>query len=555
MAGDLTDILRDWGKLDERGLSRAQGLTQVSGEPLHLILCRLGLVGEADMAKALAENLELPLVGEANYPARPVLADRVATSFLRTSRVLPLADGADAVAVAMADPLDRYAVEALELLLEKPVARWVAVPADLDRQIERLYGDGTAAAAPGAVDAVDSADIERLKDMASEVPVVRLVNQMIAEAVAARASDIHIEPQEGELRLRLRIDGMLRPVKAPPAALHAGIVSRIKIMASLNIVERRLPQDGRCKVNVQGREIDIRVSCVPAMHGESVALRILDKASAPLDLDRLGFDAVLLDRLRDLLDRATGILLVTGPTGSGKTTTLYAALQRLNTAERKIVTVEDPIEYQLPGVNQIQVRPRIGLGFANILRSVLRHDPDVIMIGEIRDLETARIAMQASLTGHLVLSTLHTNSAAGAVTRLADMGVEPYLITSTVRGIVAQRLLRTLCAACREAYEAPPEMLRALGIEHPASDPAPSFQRAPGCAKCGETGYDGRTGVSEMLTMSETIRALVLDRADALDIERVACAEGMQSMRLDGLGKVRAGVTTVEEVLRVTQEG
>ncbi|MFQ5955635.1 MAG: GspE/PulE family protein, partial [Kiloniellales bacterium] len=431
MSRDVTDILRGWGKLDDRGLTRAQGLKEASGEPLHVILCRLGLVGEADMARALAASLELPMADESSYPAEPVLADRVATSFLRASRVLPLADGAEAVAVAMADPLDQYAVEALQLLLEKPVQRWVAVPAELDRHIERLYGDGEAmtAAAIGSLagDVIDAADLERLKDMASEVPVVRLVNRIIADAVAARASDIHIEPYQGELKLRHRVDGVLRPVKAPPTALHAGIVSRIKIMAALNIVERRLPQDGRCKVNVQGREIDIRVSCMPTMHGEGVVLRVLDKASAPLKLDRLGFAEDCLGRLRDLLERARGILLVTGPTGSGKTTTLYAALQQLNTTERKIVTVEDPIEYQLPGINQIQVKPRIGLGFANVLRSVLRHDPDVIMVGEIRDLETAQIAVQASLTGHLVLSTLHTNSAASAVTRLADMGVEPYL--------------------------------------------------------------------------------------------------------------------------------
>ncbi len=558
MSQDVTEILRDWGVLDDRGLTRARGVKEASGEALHVVLCRLGLVGEADMARALAASLELPLVDEASYPAEPVLAGRVATSFLRTSRVLPLADGAEAVAVAMADPLDQYAVEALQLLLDKPVQRWVAVPAELDRQVERLYGNGETmtAAAIGhlAGDMVDAADLERLKDMASEVPVVRLVNRIIADAVAVRASDIHIEPYQGELRLRHRVDGVLRPVTAPPPALHAGIVSRIKIMAALNIVERRLPQDGRFKVNVQGREIDIRVSCMPTMHGESVALRVLDKASAPLRLDRLGFDEAALDRLRDLLERARGIHLVTGPTGSGKTTTLYAALQQLNTAERKIVTVEDPIEYQLPGINQIQVKPRIGLGFANILRSVLRHDPDVIMIGEIRDLETARIAVQASLTGHLVLSTLHTNNAASAVTRLADMGVEPYLITSTVRGILAQRLLRTLCAACRQGYQESPEMIGALGLDRLGAGTVPALYRTQGCAQCGGTGYAGRTSVSELLLVSEAVRALVLDSADAHDIEKAARAEGMERMREDGLRQVLAGVTTVEEVLRVTQE-
>ncbi len=558
MAGDVTDILREWGKLDQRGLSRAQGLTRVSGEPLHLILCRLGLVGEADMAKALAENLELPLAGEANYPARPVLADRVATSFLRTSRVLPLADGARAVAVAMADPLDRYAVQALELLLEKPVARWVAVPADLDRQIERLYGDGDGASAtpPGALagDAVARADVERLKDMASEVPVVRLVNQMIAEAVAARASDIHDEPYEGELRLRHRIDGVLRPVKAPSAALHAGIVSRIKIMAGLNIVERRLPQDGRCKVNVEGREIDIRVSCLPTMHGESVALRILDKASAPLDLERLGFDAGVLERMRDLLDRATGMLLVTGPTGSGKTTTLYAALQRLNTAERKIVTVEDPIEYHLEGVNQIQVKPAIGLSFANVLRSILRHDPDIIMIGEIRDLETAQIAVQAALTGHVVLSTLHANNAAGTVSRLLDMGVEDYLLTSTLNGVVAQRLVRRLCGQCREPYQALPEFIAQMRLQRFADGDGLTLYRAPGCEQCNGTGFLGRLAIAEMLVINDPLRQQILRHAEAHEIHRVAVAEGMVTMYENGIRAALSGVTSIEEVLRVTRD-
>jgi general secretion pathway protein E len=563
VARELTEILLSRGKIDRGGLQRATHLRQVSGEPIHHILPRLGLVSEEDMAQALAESLGLRLAASADFPARPLLADRVAVDFLRQSRVLPIAETASEIRVAMADPLDRYAIEALKLLVDKTIQPVVAVPAELDRQIERLYGDGRAAEAERlretaaahsalARKPADNPDIERLRDLASGAPVIRLVNRMIAEAVTRRASDIHVEPFEGSLRLRFRIDGQLRAMEAPPAELHPAIVSRVKVMAGLDIVERRLAQDGRCKTTVEGREIDLRVSIVPTLHGESVVLRILDRAQAPLDLGKLGFADAPLKRLVEGLSQGNGIVLVTGPTGSGKTTTLYAGLQRLNGPERKIVTVEDPVEYQLPGVNQIQVNPRIGLGFATILRSVLRHDPDVIMVGEIRDVETARIAVQAALTGHLVLSTLHTNSAAGAITRLVDMGVEPYLLTSALRAIVGQRLVRTLCPHCRAPHAEPAAALRAIGV---AADPTrqPALCRARGCERCGGTGYLGRSSVAEVLAVGERIRRLVLERSDAVEIERAARAEGMRTMREDGLAKALAGQTTLEEVLRVTQ--
>jgi len=586
VARELTDILLSRGKLDRGALQRAVHLRSVSGEPIHHILPRLGLVSEEDMAHALAESLELGLARNGDFPARPLLADRVAVDFLRQSRVLPIAETASEIRVAMADPLDRYAIEALRLLVDKPVKAVVAVPAELERQIDRLYGDGRAAEAERLrQDAqtrkpADTQDVERLKDLASGAPVIRLVNRLIAEAVTRRASDIHVEPFEGSLRLRLRIDGELRPIDAPPLELHAAIVSRVKVMAGLDIVERRLAQDGRCKTSVEGRDIDLRVSIVPTLHGEAVALRVLDRAQAPLDLGRLGFTDTALQRLSDALGHGNGILLVTGPTGSGKTTTLYAGLQRLNGPERKIVTVEDPVEYQLPGISQIQVNPRIGLGFPSILRSVLRHDPDVIMVGEIRDAETARIAVQAALTGHLVLSTLHTNSAAGAVTRLIDMGVETYLLTSAVRAIVGQRLVRTLCQHCRSPYAEAPEALRALGLTAEAATAMaavavaagagsagavgagagaaargrrPVLYRAKGCERCGNTGYLGRSSVAEVLPLGDRIRRLVLERADVLEIERTARADGMKTMREDGLAKALAGQTTLEEVLRVTQ--
>ena len=560
MARELTDILLSRGKIDRSALQRAAHLRTVSGEPIHRILPRLGMVSEEDMAEALAESLGLAIVEARDFPPRPVLGDRVAVSFLRQSRVLPIAETASEIHVAMADPLDRYAIDALRLLVDKPVKPVVAVPAELDRQIDRLYGNGKAEeaermrAAAQSARPVDAQDVERLKDLASGAPVIRLVNRMIAEAVTRRASDIHIEPFEGRLRLRYRIDGMLTNMDPPPLELHAGMVSRVKVMAGLDIVERRLAQDGRCKTSVEGRDVDMRISIVPTLHGEAVVLRLLDRARAPLDLAKLGFGDSNLQRLTDALGHGSGILLVTGPTGSGKTTTLYAALQRLNGVERKIVTVEDPVEYQLPGVNQIQVNPRIGLSFANVLRSVLRHDPDIIMVGEIRDVETARIAVQAALTGHLVLSTLHTNSAAGAITRLIDMGVESYLLTSALRCIVAQRLVRTLCPECRAPHTETPETLRALGITpDDMRQGRPHLYRAKGCERCSGSGYLGRNSVAEVLPVDETMRRLILQHADAQTLERTARSDGMKTMREDGLAKALAGQTTVEEVLRVTQ--
>ncbi|MCC7046310.1 MAG: type II secretion system ATPase GspE [Alphaproteobacteria bacterium] len=572
MARELTDILLSRGKIDRGGVQRATHLRSVSGEPIHHILPRLGLVSEEDMAQALAESLGLGIAASADFPPRPILADRVAVDFLRQSRVLPIAETNSEIRVAMADPLDSFAIEALRLLVDKAIRPVVAVPAELERQIDRLYGDGRAAEAERlrqsaaaqtalARKPAEAQDVERLKDLASGAPVIRLVNRLIAEAVTRRASDIHVEPFEGSLRLRFRIDGALRPIEAPPPELHPAIVSRVKVMAGLDIVERRLAQDGRCKTTVEGRDIDLRVSIVPTLHGESVVLRILDRAQAPLDLGKLGFTDTALQRLTDGLGHGNGIVLVTGPTGSGKTTTLYAGLQRLNGPERKIVTVEDPVEYQLPGVNQIQVNQRIGLGFASILRSVLRHDPDVIMVGEIRDVETARIAVQAALTGHLVLSTLHTNSAAGAITRLIDMGVENYLLTSSLRAIVAQRLVRTLCPHCRTPYAESAAALRAIGLAAEAAGaPAaakgarpPVLYRAKGCERCAGSGYLGRSSVAEVLPITDRIRRLILERSDAIEIERAARGEGMRTMREDGLAKALAGQTTLEEVLRVTQ--
>jgi general secretion pathway protein E len=458
----------------------------------------------------------------------------------------------------MADPTDSYAIEAMRLATGKAVRPWVAVPSELETALARLHGRDEERGAWEATTArslADPEDVRRLSDSASDEPVIRWVNALLTRAVAARASDIHIEAEEARTVVRLRIDGVLREVEPPPVRLKTNVIGRLKIMASLNIAERRLPQDGRFRTVVEGREIDIRVSMVPTLHGESAVLRLLDRARAPLELKELGFSSAIEARLLELLQQPNGILLVTGPTGSGKTSTLYAALQRVNTAERKILTVEDPVEYQIAGVNQIPVRPAIGLNFATVLRSLLRQDPDVLLVGEIRDVETARIAVQASLTGHLVLSTVHTNDAPSTITRLVDMGLEDYLLSSVLRGVLAQRLVRTLCVACRQPYEPLPELARRSGLaalvaaEH--RRPLQLF-RAAGCPACAGTGYHGRTAIAELLTVNEALTRLVLGRADGVALRQAALDAGMTDMRVDGLRKALAGVTSLDEVLRVT---
>jgi len=550
---NFADILRERGKIAAAELARADTLAAATGEPLHLVLSKLGIVAEDAVADAVAESLGLARATATELDAARPAPDGLSLDFLQTSRVLPLdVDAAEAV-VAMANPFDDATVRALELKLGKRVIRRVAVPFELDRRFARLSGRAeTGAAAPDG--GARAADIVRLQDMASEAPVIRLVNRMIEDAVAADASDIHLEPGDGDVAVRYRVDGMLRPVMTLPASQAAAVASRIKIMADLDIVERRRAQDGRCRVHVRGRAIDIRASAIPTIHGEGLVLRLLDKDRAPLDLGQLGMSPDISDAVARILASHSGIFLVTGPTGSGKTTTLYAALQRLNTPERKLVTVEDPVEYQLAGVSQIQVNPAVGMGFPDMLRSVLRHDPDIIMVGEIRDLETARIAVQSALTGHVVLSTLHTNDAPGAVARLADMGIEPFLITSALNGAMAQRLARSLCTSCKRPLRATDEARRlteGLGIGW-TGDAA--CCEAVGCEACGGTGYSGRTAIFELLEATDDLRDAVRRGADATELRGVAARAGLRTLRQDGMRKVLAGQTTIEEILRVTQE-
>jgi general secretion pathway protein E len=543
----LTRVLLDRGSLIERDLARAELVVAESGEPLHKILCRLGLVAEEEVARGLAECLSLEVASPKDYPEAALFADRLGADFLRTYRVLPLRDSGTFVTVAMSDPLDDETRRALELQLGKAVQILVAVPGELDRRLESLYGPALPDAAPTAL---RSGDLERLREMASDTPVIRRVNLLLERAVAARASDIHLEPQEDGLRLRHRIDGELRDVASLSSDDHAALVSRVKILAGLDIVERRLPQDGRARVNVEGRAVDVRISCLPTMHGESIVLRLLDKANAPLTLPQLGFDDRIAARLAGVLAANQGIFLVTGPTGSGKTTTLYALLQLLNDPARKLITIEDPVEYALPGVHQMQVRPRIGLEFANVLRSVLRHDPDVIMVGEIRDLDTAAMAIQAALTGHLVLSTLHTNDAASVVARLADMGVEPYLMASAGCGNMAQRLVRTLCVKCRAPDNKGVDALRALDPDLTDQCGSATIYRPDGCDICGETGFLGREAIAELIVVDDAIRTAILAGATAREVADLAQGIGGGAMRRDGLKKVVAGRTSIDEVLR-----
>ncbi len=455
----LADLLERQGQCDAKTLDRGRRVATESGQRLDLVLLQLGLVSERGLAEAYAALLATRVAAPDRYPTEgPVLPERLTTRFLRHARAMPLAVERGQLVLAVADPLDHFTQAAVAAATGLPVVVEIAVPIELEAAFDRLYQDTAGGeAGPDAEHGAEplEEDAERLKDLASEAPVIRLVNQIVSRAVETQASDIHIEPFEDRLRVRYRYDGVLQEAESPPARLTPAITSRIKIMARLDIAERRLPQDGRIKLAVRGQEVDFRVSTIPSLWGETVVMRVLDRTAVAFDYAKLGLPAPVIAKLTTALNLPNGIVLVTGPTGSGKTTTLYSGLLSLNSISRKVVTVEDPIEYQLRGINQIQVKPQIGLNFATLLRSILRQDPDVIMVGEIRDLETAQIAVQAALTGHLVLSTLHTNSASASITRLRDMGLEDYLLTAVLRGVLAQRLVRRLCAACRQEVDAP----------------------------------------------------------------------------------------------------
>ncbi|HXG21459.1 MAG TPA: type II secretion system ATPase GspE [Methylomirabilota bacterium] len=533
---------------------------QSLGDVLH----ELGALSPSTWARILATYYGLPYSEVVTLDADVgALLARVPLAFARQHQLLPLTRQDGVVTVAIADPQKIHAIDDLRLLLGAAIEPVVVPKPRLQDALAQAY-DQAGQSTQELLDTfdettldLDSAAWQEPRDLLEaddEAPIIRLVNALLAQAVKERASDIHIEPFEQELLIRFRVDGLLYDHITPPKAIQPLLISRIKILAGLNIAEKRLPQDGRIRLRVAGKDIDIRVSVIPTAFGERVVLRLLDRSAALLGLEELGLSGHNLTQVNRLIRQSHGIILVTGPTGSGKTTTLYAALSKINTSDKNIITIEDPIEYQLRGIGQMQVNPKIDLTFAAGLRSILRQDPDVIMIGEIRDGETAEIAIQAALTGHLVFSTLHTNDSFGAVSRLLDMGIEPFLVSSSLLGVMAQRLVRRVCAECRHAYTPTAQEISEIGLTPDAGGERPFYRPGPGCETCNQKGYRGRTGIHELLLLNDSLRALVMQRADAAAIRRAACAEGMHTLRDDGAGKVLAGVTTVEEVLRVTQE-
>ena len=561
----LGAILEKKFGLPEAKLLEALNIQQNKGGRLGEILIRLRAIDEDQLIQALALQFELPWLPQLEVSqVDQEWIKKVPIHFARRYRVLPLKAEEGSVTVATTDPLETIPLDDLRLLLGLPVRPVLTSGISLLACLNRVYDE---AASPAGAEQVmeDIAANENLEQLAyaldepqdlldatDEAPIIRLVNSVLFQAVRQRASDIHFESFERGLVVRYRIDGVLYPVLTPPKHLQASIIARLKILAGLNIAEKRLPQDGRFTIRTAGKDVDLRVSVLPTAHGERVVLRLLEKENKLLNLSEMGFSPDRLNVIQQLIQLSHGIILVTGPTGSGKTTTLYAALSHINAPDKNIITVEDPIEYQLLGIGQMQVNPKINLTFAAGLRSILRQDPDVIMIGEIRDLETAEIAIHASLTGHLVFSTLHTNDAASAATRLIDMGIEPFLVSSSVVAVLAQRLVRKVCKNCRQAYQPEDEELIRLGIVPPKMHPI--FYRGPGCAACSQTGYRGRTGIYELMVMDDEIRRLIGAKADATAIKQAAIVKGMITLKDDGADKVFHGITTTEEVMRITQQ-
>ena len=562
ISASFISFLMEKGLVQKEDLERILPPNQPIGDlSVEEQLINAGLLSPEQFRSAAEEFFGVPFASQDDFPKEPILLDHLSPQFMKESKFIPSRLTDNTLTVIMSNPLDFYTIDAIRLATQYEIHVLAGRENEVLEAIERSYGAGATSMEKIIEDTEtvpeyrgeDEENVDHLRDMASEGPVIRLVNLIITRAIELRASDIHFEPFEEQFRVRYRIDGVLHDVESPPKRLQAAIVSRVKIMAKLNIAERRLPQDGRIMLRVKGKEIDFRVSSIPTIHGESIVLRILDKSSIVLDIEKLGFPEDTMDGFRDLIHRPHGIILVTGPTGSGKTTTLYCALEKINSPEKKIITVEDPVEYQLRGINQIQVKPAIGLTFANSLRSIVRQDPDVILIGEIRDAETAEIAIHSALTGHLVLTTLHTNDAPSAITRLIDMGTEDYLLSSTVIGILAQRLVRVACPFCREPYSPSPAVLKEMKLN--SSDLAGlKISEVKGCEKCSNTGYWGRTGIYEFLKMTDDVQKLILGKKDSNIIKEAARKNGLRTLREDGWLKVKQGITTISEVLRVTQE-
>ena len=552
----LGDVLLERGKITEEQLASARAKCKRPSDRIERALVEMGFATERDVLEIIGEQLSIPVIDLSNHTIEPDLLDIIPLKVVHRYRLFPVARENGNLRVATANAFDLYAFDELRMLTGMKVEPVLATEADIQRVIKQHYGVGgqTIEAMVGddiEVVSTTSEDDKDLIEMAQEATVVKLVNEILLEAIRDRASDVHIEPFENDLRIRYRIDGVLHTTTVPPQIrrFQAAIVSRIKILSNLNIAEHRLPQDGGFKIRAQNKEIDLRVSIIPTAFGSAVVMRILDKASALISLNALGMADEALEGFEKLIQQPYGIILVTGPTGSGKTTTLYSALNSIQSDKVKVLTIEDPIEYHLDGINQVQINPKIGLTFASGLRSFLRHDPDVILVGEIRDLETAEVAINASLTGHLVFSTLHTNDAATANTRLLDMGVEPFLVSSAIGGVLAQRLIRKICADCREPFEPDPSKLPPDFNYQPDDE----LYRGAGCRECRHSGYRGRFGIFELLSMNDELRELVVRRGSIGEVMKAACRNGLKLMRDDGWAKVRRGETTVEEVARVTK--
>jgi len=549
-------------KISEKVLKEIKSNKLHSGNYMGKTLVDHGYIHTQTLLETLSTELRLPYVKKDQYPKSglPIEGLSISETFLREKIIFPLQLKDNTLIVAVFDPFDLYTIEDLKVSLGKNIRVVLSSEQDILESIETFYGKGISSAMDRMVSNINDDDVhgldsmnestEHIRDMASEAPVIKLVNHIISEAIESRASDIHFEPFADELLLRYRIDGILHEFDPPPKRLSSAITTRIKIMAKMDISERRLPQDGRIKLKILGKDIDMRISTLPTLHGESVVMRILDRGNLLLDLGQMGFPKKVQDELEKLILKPYGKLLVTGPTGSGKTTTLYAALSKINTPNKKIITVEDPVEYQMRGINQIHVKSQIGLNFASGLRSIVRQDPDVIMVGEIRDPETAEISIQAALTGHLVFSTVHTNDAAGAITRLLDMGIENFLISSALLGVLAQRLVRVICPDCKEERPLKTSLREEMGI---LTKEDIKVYHGKGCKACSQTGFRGRCGIYELLVIDDNIRELILKKTTAQIIRDQARKAGMTTLREDGWDKVIKGITTVEEILRVTQ--
>jgi type IV pilus assembly protein PilB len=548
----LGDILLEGGLVTREQLGEAVAEQQRVGRSLGRVLVDLGMVTEAQLVASLAQQIGLPFVDLSEFQVDPSAAALVPDVVARRHNALPIGYDEGRLIVAMADPANVFAMDDIRSLTGLECKPVVATKADVLNAINRMHrAEGDLDELTMALDHEEEDDLSSVKEIVEDAPIVKFVNLLITQAIQDRASDIHIEPTERDLRVRFRIDGVLHEIMKSPKTIQAGVISRLKIMSDINIAERRIPQDGRLSVQAQGKKIDLRVATLPTVWGEKIVMRILDNSTAMMRLTDLGFSDNNYTRFEHSFVKPYGMILVTGPTGSGKSTTLYATLNIVSTPEKNVITVEDPVEYRIPGINQVQVNNKAGLTFAAALRSILRSDPDVVLIGEIRDHETAQIAIEAALTGHLVLSTLHTNDSPSAISRLIEMGIEPFLVGSALDGVLAQRLARRLCSKCKEPYTPSPEALDKARFPWNDGEPIPTLYRAVGCSACSKTGYKGRLALHEVMSVSEEIERLAVERASAEAIGRVAREQGMTTLRADGMDKVLLGVTTLEEILRV----